>query len=97
VHWDLWALTAVVYETLTGVLPFAAGREKDWPRSVLRGTFAPISDYLQPSEQRWQSFFVRNFSSDRSQRSHSAAEFLAQLEEAFNPDRKSSGTAAADA
>jgi len=97
VHWDLWALTAVVYETLTGALPFAAGREKDWPRSVLHGTFAPVSDYLEKSEQDWQAFFDRNFSSDRPQRSRSAAEFLTQLEEAFDPAGKPSGGAAADA
>ena len=71
VCWDLWALSVVAYEALTGALPFTSG--PDGRRSILEGNFTPV-------EEPWQSFFERSFAEDRNKRPQSAAEFLSQLE-----------------
>jgi tRNA A-37 threonylcarbamoyl transferase component Bud32 len=71
VCWDLWALSVVAYEALTGALPFASG--PDGRRAILEGIFTPV-------EEPWQSFFERSFAEDRNKRPQSAAEFLSQLE-----------------
>jgi serine/threonine-protein kinase len=80
VRWDLWALTVVVYEALTGALPFAGGAVGDWSRSILTGNFTPLSVHLNQPPDRWQTFFNGAFT---GQRPHSAAEFFTRLEEAF--------------
>jgi len=80
VRWDLWALTVVVYEALTGALPFAGSSVGDWSRSILTGNFTPLSVHLNQPPDRWQAFFNGAFT---DQRPHSAAEFFTRLEEAF--------------
>jgi serine/threonine-protein kinase len=73
VCWDLWALSVVAYEVLTGALPFRRASGPDGRRAILAGDFAPV-------EEPWQSFFARVFAEDRNKRPQSAAEFLSQLE-----------------
>jgi serine/threonine-protein kinase len=80
VQWDLWALTVMAYETLTGALPFAAAAG-DWRQAVLSGRFTPLSDHLDNPSEQWVSFFTRSFADDRTQRPQTAAEFLNWLEQ----------------
>jgi serine/threonine protein kinase len=80
--WDLWALSVVAYEALTGALPFA-GAGADWQRAVLAGRFTPVSEHLAETPAAWEPFFRRCFSTDRSQRPASAARFFEQLERAL--------------
>jgi serine/threonine-protein kinase len=83
VGWDLWALTVVAYESLTGAQPFAASTGGDWRRAVLSGNLTPLSEYIDRPPERWESFFLRSFADDRTKRPASVAGFLSQLEGAF--------------
>jgi len=76
--WDLWALTVLAYEALTGTMPFGQTASGDWRRRVLAGDFAPLK--LHPSRN---DFFARQLSANPSKRAHSAAEFLRELENAL--------------
>jgi hypothetical protein len=80
--WDLWALAVVAYEALTGALPFA-GSGADWQRAVLAGRFTSLSEHLAETPAAWEPLFRRCFSTDRSQRPASAADFFEQLERAL--------------
>lgn len=82
VGWDLWALSVVVYEILTGALPFAASRG-DGRKPVLSGDFTPLREHFDNPPERWLSFFARCFAVDRAARPRSAAELLYHIELAF--------------
>jgi serine/threonine-protein kinase len=83
VSWDLWALTVVAYECLTGALPFASTPGGDWRRVVLAANPTPLHEYIDQPPDCWESFFTRSFSHDRRERPISVAEFLRQLELTF--------------
>lgn len=83
VLWDLWALSVVVYEILTGALPFEGTSGGDWRRAVLSGSFTPLRKHLTNRSEAWEAFFARSFATVRTQRSRSAAEFLSQLQQTF--------------
>ena len=80
VLWDLWALSVVAYETLTGALPFAGPPADDWRQEVLAGRFTPVSAHLKDPPASWQPFFVDCFAQDQAKRPQSAVEFLRRLE-----------------
>jgi serine/threonine-protein kinase len=82
VSWDLWALGVVVYETLTGSLPFKPAPADDWKLAVLSGRFTPLSEHLKDPPFQWQAFFAGCFAVNRDKRSRSAEEFLHNLEAA---------------
>jgi serine/threonine-protein kinase len=82
VHWDLWALTVMVYEMLSGALPFAA-KAGDWRQAVLSGRFTPLNEYIDNPSEQWASFFARSFADDRTKRPQSATDFFRRLEQAF--------------
>jgi serine/threonine protein kinase len=82
VDWDLWALSVVAYEILTGALPFAANRG-DGRKAVLSGNFTPLREQFDNPPERWLSFFDRCFAVDRAARPQSAAEFFYHIEQAF--------------
>jgi len=82
VSWDLWALGVMVYETLTGSLPFKPGPADDWKLAVLSGRFTPLSEHLKDPPSQWQTFFAGCFAVDRAKRPRSAEEFLHNLESA---------------
>jgi serine/threonine-protein kinase len=69
VCWDLWALSVVAYETVTGNLPFPGTASADGRRAILAGNFTPVGT-------PWQSLFARLFAEDRSKRPQSAEEFF---------------------
>jgi serine/threonine-protein kinase len=83
VHWDLWALAVVAYETLTGRLPFEPVSTDEWRRAVLAGHFRPLVASLEGAPETWQAFFVDCFALDLASRPRSAADFFRRLEKAL--------------
>jgi len=83
ISWDLWALAVVVYETLTGALPFPVASRETWRRSVLAGSYAPLHEHLTDPPAQWQEFFARSLAADPARRPKSAAEFSQHLEQAL--------------
>ena len=83
VSWDLWAISVVAYEALTGALPFPAHSTEDWRPAVLSGAFTPLTEHLPNLSQRAQVLFAHSFARDRTERAQSAAEFFRRLEDAL--------------
>jgi serine/threonine-protein kinase len=81
--WDLWALSVVAYEAVTGAMPYPAGSARDWRQAILTGTFVPVTNPVPDAPGSWQNFFAACFSTDKSQRPSSSAEFIYRLEEAL--------------
>lgn len=80
--WDLWALSVVAYEMLTGARPFTPAPGSDWHQAVLTGRFTPVSERLPKAPAQWQQFFARAFAVSCTERPASIKEFISQLEEA---------------
>ena len=82
--WDVWALSVVTYEMLTGKHPFAAATPEDSHSAVLRGRFTPLDVHLpDPPLLTAGAFFNRAFASDAAQRPSSVRALLGDLERAF--------------
>ena len=58
---DLWALTVMVYEMLTGTDPFAGATAAECYRAILTESFTPVSKHLptRPDELCWGAFCDR--------------------------------------
>jgi eukaryotic-like serine/threonine-protein kinase len=82
-RWDLWALSVVAYESLTGALPFAATSPREWHNAILSGRFTPLHDYLTNPPSSWTAFFESAFNVRTVDRPGSPREFLSRLEEAL--------------
>jgi serine/threonine-protein kinase len=83
VMWDIWALSVVAYEALTGVLPFPTASSARWRESILTGQFAPLSQSHGEPPDRWTAFFSEVFAPDVSLRPGSPAAFFQRLEQAI--------------
>ncbi len=83
VSWDLWALAVVVYEALTGALPFPLANREKWRESVSEGRYTPLNEHMKTPVPRLQEFFARSLAADRSKRPQSAGEFFRRLEHAL--------------
>ena len=71
--WDVWALTVIAYEALTGMHPFANGRSiAEVHNAISNGRFVPISEYLPDASSRMCSFFLHAFSLIATERPQSA-------------------------
>ena len=82
--WDLWAMTIILYEMLTGAYPF--GRHESVAAlhdAILAARFAPVDRHLPQAPLRWQEFFAHNLAADARRRATSAAEFLSSCEQTF--------------
>jgi serine/threonine-protein kinase len=84
VMWDIWALSVVAYEALTGVLPFPTASSAQWRESVLTGRFTPLNQSFAEPPDRWTAFFDETFASEVSLRPKSAAAFFQRLEQALS-------------
>jgi eukaryotic-like serine/threonine-protein kinase len=79
-HWDLWAMSVVAYETLAGRLPFESVSTDEWRSAVLAGRFTPVAASLKDAPASWQAFFADCFAPDRAKRPGSAADFFRRFE-----------------
>jgi serine/threonine protein kinase len=77
--WDLWALTVIAYEMLTGAHPFA-GTGRAVHAAVLAGGFAPPSQHLGDDGRSWDALFAQALGPDRGQRPATARELLDRFE-----------------
>jgi tRNA A-37 threonylcarbamoyl transferase component Bud32 len=82
--WDLWALSVVAYEMLTGSQHFAATTAAEWQVALLAGNFIALTRHLPEAPARWQDFFARSFAVDRAHRPKSASVFFTELERALS-------------
>jgi tRNA A-37 threonylcarbamoyl transferase component Bud32 len=81
--WDLWALSVVAYESVTGALPFPVGSRESWRQAVLSGQYTPLGRHLPDPPTRWIAFFDRCFAADAGRRPAAASELLQDLERAI--------------
>jgi tRNA A-37 threonylcarbamoyl transferase component Bud32 len=79
--WDVWALTVIAYEILTGAHPFS-GTGRPVHAAVLTGRCTPPSGHLGDDAQAWDAFFAQALDPDRAQRPASSRELLARFEAA---------------
>ena len=81
--WDLWALTVMAYEMLTGAHPFAGATIDETHQAILGARSAPVATHLPDAPSGAQAFFARAFVSDPAERPPSARALRADLERAF--------------
>ena len=81
--WDIWALSVVVYEMLTGAHPFAAETVEESHSAVLAGRFAPLDARLPDAPRHAGTFFERAFAAAAAQRPPSGQALLGDLARAF--------------
>ena len=79
-RWDLWALSVVTYETLTGRHPFMRKTTGESQEATLLCQYTPVKTSLPEAPLHWESFFSRTFHQDRSQRPGSVSEWCKALE-----------------
>jgi tRNA A-37 threonylcarbamoyl transferase component Bud32 len=72
---DLWALSVVAYECLTGALPFSAKTPAEWTRAVTQGRLTPIGEHLPEAPDAWHQFFAAALSLDQQSRPPTAREW----------------------
>jgi serine/threonine-protein kinase len=77
--WDVWALSVVTYEMLTGRHPFRRGVSVGMPEDAEHITAHGGGDY-PPVSRSLQAFFNRALSPERVQRPPDADAFLADIE-----------------
>jgi len=80
---DIWALTVMAYECLTGVLPFPTGQRDAWRGAVLSGRYTPLEEPLAEVPERWTAFFADGLAVERERRPQTVAGFFTRLEEAL--------------
>ncbi len=81
--WDLWALSVVAYEMLTGAHPFAAATVDDCHQAVLAGRFTPLVEGATDAPSTAQTFFEHAFTTNVAQRPSSARDLFGELERAL--------------
>ena len=77
--WDVWALTVIAYEMLTGAHPFS-GTGRPAHAAVLAGACTPPSRHLGDDARAWDALFAQALGPDPAQRPASSRELLARFE-----------------
>jgi len=77
---DLWGLTVVVYQALTGARPFQGRTRAALGVEILLGRFEPASRAVSSLPSTLDTWFSQNLSVDRSDRSATADAFVESFE-----------------
>jgi serine/threonine-protein kinase len=94
--WDVWALTVIAYEVLTGAHPFSGTGTGDWRAAVLAGRVGPARLPSSGTVPVLDAFFRQALAVEKAKRPSSPGEVLGRLREALadrsrlaqNPDRE---------
>lgn len=78
--WDIWALSIIAYEMLTGAYPFNEKSVHECHRSILAGEVMPVSRKVAGAPAEWQSFFETAFHADCTRRPQSMAAWMDEAE-----------------
>jgi tRNA A-37 threonylcarbamoyl transferase component Bud32 len=81
--WDVWAMSVMAYEMLTGTLPFVGATVIDYQIAVLAGRFTPVGEQLAGAPAALQAFFERALALDPSRRPGSGERLVTDLEAAL--------------
>jgi len=76
---DLWALSVVFYEVLTGRRPFEGSCEKDLAARITEYRCIPITDRIPDCPPALARFFAAAFAPEATARPKSAAQLASQL------------------
>jgi hypothetical protein len=82
--WDVWALSVVAFEMLTGMHPFA--RQGD-ARGTIAGVPEPVAFDASTLAESARRFFERAFAADCSLRPASVGQLIQELEAVLQPAR----------
>ncbi|HZU42941.1 MAG TPA: protein kinase [Terriglobales bacterium] len=82
--WDVWAVSVMAYEMLTGIHPFGSGNPGTAQFAIVEGRFKPVNEVIPNAPERWQEFFVRAFAVSPEFRPGSASALVAAMEQALS-------------
>ncbi len=81
--WDIWALSVMAYQMLTGAHPFGDFSFPECHAAVLAGRFKPLAECLPAAPARYDGFFRKVFAADPKQRPATVGNFFSELQNAL--------------
>lgn len=82
---DIWALGVILFQLITGQLPFQGESAFDVVAEILKGPIPRLSSLMPEVDPRLDELVARCLSRDRDKRPASAAEFISLLEPFASP------------